>query len=141
MDITPLHEHALMLKNKIYQAQLKVTEEVYKIKQEKSRLQEISAISTNFRTRTQEIEKNIQVHLSQLETNAEILENAPQKSTKNLQIEYELMDFSSKVAEKLTVVVGKTLDKFLDFYKRVLTTHNRCQTSSTKRLQEFLGLK
>ena len=38
MDITPLHEHALMLKNKIYQVQLKVTEEVYKIKQEKSRL-------------------------------------------------------------------------------------------------------
>ena len=25
----------------------------------------------------------------------------------------------------------------MEFYKKVLTTHNKCQTSSTKRLQEF----
>ena len=25
----------------------------------------------------------------------------------------------------------------MEFYKRVLTTHNRCQTSTTKILQEF----
>ena len=49
------------------------------------------------------------------------------------------MDFNSKAAAKLTAVVGKTLDKCMDFYKRELTTHNRCQTSSTKRLHEFPG--
>ena len=47
------------------------------------------------------------------------------------------MDFSSKAVAKLTTAVGKTLDKCMDFYKRVLTTQNRCQTFSAKRLQEF----
>ena len=37
----------------------------------------------------------------------------------------------------MTFTVGKTLDKCMKFYKRVLTTHNICQTSATKRLQEF----
>ena len=49
------------------------------------------------------------------------------------------MDFSSKATTKLTGVVGKTLDKCTEFYKRVLTMHNRCHTSLTKGLQEFLG--
>ena len=79
----------------------------------------------------------MQGQLNWLETNAELLENAPQKSTKNLKIEYELMDFSSKVVARLTAVVGKTLDKCMDFYKRVLTTHNRSQTSMANRLEEF----
>ena len=47
------------------------------------------------------------------------------------------MDFSSKATAKLTTIFGETLDKCMEFYKRVLTTHNRFQTSSTKRLQEF----
>ena len=49
------------------------------------------------------------------------------------------MDFSSKATARLTTAVGKTLDKCMDFYKRVLTTHNRCQNSAAKRLQEFPG--
>ena len=38
MDITPLREHALSLKNKIYQVQVKLVEEVYKIKQVEPKL-------------------------------------------------------------------------------------------------------
>ena len=41
----------------------------------------------------------------------------------------------------MEAMVGKTLDKCMEFYKRVLTTHNRSHTSTTKRLQEFLGQK
>ena len=56
-----------------------------------------------------------------------------------MHIEHELMDYNSKATARLTTVVGKTLDKFMDFYKRVLTTHNRCQTSAARRLQKFPG--
>ena len=63
----------------------------------------------------------------------------PQKSIENLHIEHELVDYSNKVATRLTAAVGKTMDKCMDFYKRVLTTHNRCQTSTAMRLQEFPG--
>ena len=47
------------------------------------------------------------------------------------------MDFNSKVAARLTAGVRKYLERCMDFYKRVLTTHNRCQTSAKKIMQEF----
>ena len=72
-----------------------------------------------------------------METNKELPENAPIKSPEKLQIEYDIMNFSSKASERLIVTVGKTMEKCMEFYKKVLTTHNRCQTSSAKRLQEF----
>ena len=59
MDITPLGEHALFLGRKIYQVQLKLVEEFYKIKQPEVILQEISVISTKFKARTQEIAETI----------------------------------------------------------------------------------
>ena len=60
VDVTLLQEHTLMIKRKTYQVQLKLAEEAYKIKQALTRLQEISAISTNFRTRTLEVAEIIQ---------------------------------------------------------------------------------
>ena len=125
MDITPLREHALLLKIKVYQVQVKLVDDFYKIKQVESILQEISVIMTNFRKRAQEIAEVIQVQLTWLETNEELRENAPQKSIENLHIQHELMDFNSKATAKLTDTVGKTFDRCMDFYKRVLTTHNR----------------
>ena len=80
---------------------------------------------TDFRKKAQEIAEVIQVQLTWLETNEELLENVPQKSIENLHIQHEIMDFNSKATAKLTDIVGKTLDKCMDFYKRVLTTHNR----------------
>ena len=49
-----------------------------------------------------------------------------------MKIEFKLMDFSSKVAARFTAGVKRTLEKCVDFYKRVLTTHNRCQPSAAK---------
>ena len=71
-----------------------------------------------------------------METNAEFLENVPQKTPENLRIEYEMMDFIHKVATRLTIGVEKTLGRCMDFYKKVITMHNRCRTSSEK---ETLG--
>ena len=56
--------HALLLRNKIYHVQVKLTEEVYKIKQVEAILQEISVISTEFEMRTQEIAETIQDQLT-----------------------------------------------------------------------------
>ena len=47
------------------------------------------------------------------------------------------MNFNRKAAETLIFAVEKTMEKCMEFYKKVLTTHNRCLTSSMKRLQEF----
>ena len=54
-----------------------------------------------------------------------------------MQLEYELIGFSHRAAKKLVEAVYKTIEKCMDFCNKVLTTHNRCQTSSKKRLDEL----
>ena len=71
IDIRPLGEHALLLRRKIYQVQVKLVEEAFRIKQVKDRLQEISTVATTFKDRTQEIAEILQGHLTLLETNVE----------------------------------------------------------------------
>ena len=53
-----------------------------------------------------------------------IPENVPQKSIENFHIEHEIMDYSNKDVARLTTEVGKIMDKCMDFYKSMLTTHN-----------------
>ena len=72
-----------------------------------------------------------------MEENKEPPENAPMKNLERLQLEYDLINFSNKAAERLIEEIEKTSDKCKEFYKKVLITHNKCQTSSAKRLQEF----
>ena len=54
-----------------------------------------------------------------------------------MRLEYELIGFGNKVAKKLVEAVKKTKDQCMEFCEKVLTTHNRCQTSSKKRLDEL----
>ena len=67
----------------------------------------------------------------------ELLEDAPVKYPETLQLEYELIGFSNRVAEKLIEAVHKTVDKCREFSKKVLTTYNRCQNSSKRRLNDI----
>ena len=94
-------------------------------------------MSTDFKTKTLEVAEILQGQLTWIESNAGFMEYFPHNTTENLKIEFKLMDFSCKATARLTAGVGKTLERCMDFYKRVLTTHNRCQTSAEKRMQEF----
>ena len=47
------------------------------------------------------------------------------KSPERLHIEYDLMNFSSKAVERLIDAVEKTMEKCMEFYKKVLTTHKK----------------
>ena len=59
MDIAPLRDHIVLLRGKIYQVQVNLAEDVYRIKQVEDRLHEISMISIKFKARTQEITETI----------------------------------------------------------------------------------
>ena len=72
-----------------------------------------------------------------METKKEPLKNTPVKNPERLQLKYDLMNFSNRAAVTVIEEVEKTSDKCREFYKKVLTTHNKFQTSSAKRLQEF----
>ena len=60
MEITPLREHDLLLRGKIYQVQVKLAEEVFRIKQVEAQPQEISVVATEFKAKTQDIAETIQ---------------------------------------------------------------------------------
>ena len=49
-----------------------------------------------------------------------------------------VQDFSGKNVARLRVGVRRTLERCMDFYKRMITTHNRCQTYVEKRIEEFI---
>ena len=66
-------------------------------------MQEISTVATTFKDRTQEIVETLEGQLTWLETNTE----HPEK----LQIEYDIVNFSSRVVERLMEAVEKTTNK------------------------------
>ena len=80
MDITLLRKNSFLLGGKIYQVQVKLAEEVFKIKQVEVRLHEILVIATEFKDKTHDIAETIQGQLTWLETNKEPLKNAPLKN-------------------------------------------------------------
>ena len=52
--------------------------------------------------------------------------NAPVKTPERLHLQYELIGFSNRAAEKLIEAVQKTIDKCREFSKKVLITYSRC---------------
>ena len=83
-DLEPLTKHALLLRGGIYQMQVQIAEEVFKVRQVEARLQEISVTTTDFKDKTQEVLEVIQGRLTWLETTKEIPENTPVKNKKRL---------------------------------------------------------
>ena len=53
-----------------------------------------------------------------LETNKEFSKNAPMKSRERLQIEYDIINFSNKVIERLIIAVEKSMEKCTEYYKK-----------------------
>ena len=111
IDIAPLREHALLLKRKIYQVQVKLEENFFRIKKAEDRLQDILIVATTFKDRTQEIAETLQGQLTWLGTNTKHPENTPIKSPKKLQIEYDIVNFNSRVTERLMEAMEKTTEK------------------------------
>ena len=60
MDIVSLREHALLIRGKIYQVQVNIALEVFKIKQVEARLQDISVVATELKEKTHKIAETIQ---------------------------------------------------------------------------------
>ena len=68
-------------------------------------------MDTTFKDRTQEIAEILQGQMTWLERNTEHPENTPVKFLEKLQIEYDIVNFSSRAAERLMEAVENTIDK------------------------------
>ena len=62
----------------------------------------------------------------------------PQKIAEVLRIEVEPLEFNNKSSLRMTIGVKKTLERCVDFFKRMHTTLNKCHTYSVERIHEFL---
>ena len=82
-DVIPFHDQAFLIWRKIHQVQLKLVEEIYKIKKEETRLKEILAISIDFGTRLLEVVEKVQGQLNWVEANSAFPEHLPQKKTED----------------------------------------------------------
>ena len=96
MDIEPLKNHALTLISKIHQMQLQIEEEMLKVQQVETRLEEIVSTTSYFLDKTQDILEILQGHLNWLETAKEPIADAPIKDLEAVKLEYELIEFESK---------------------------------------------
>ena len=137
IDIAPLTKHALMLRRKICQMQVHITEEVLNFRKVEDRLEKILVIASQFRDKTQNVMEIIQGRLTWLEAAKEPPMNTPVKDLERIQLEYELIGFGNNAVEKLIEAVKKTKDQCMEFCEKVIRTHNGCQTSSKKRLDEL----
>ena len=77
-------------------------------------------MATTFKDRTQEIVETLQGQLTWLETTTEHLENTAVKSPQKLQTEYDIVNFSIRVVERLMEAVEKTMKKVQNFSGRCL---------------------
>ena len=87
-------------------------------------------MATKFKDKTQEITETLQGQLTWLETNSKHKKKTPVKIPEKLQIEYDIINFSSRAAERLMEAVEKTTYKCVEFFTKMLITHNKCLTSS-----------
>ena len=69
-DITPFHDQACLIQRNIHQVQLKIAEEIYKIKQAETRLKEISTLSIDFSLRMLNVVEKVQGQLIWVESNS-----------------------------------------------------------------------
>ena len=68
------------------------------------------------------------------ETNKESPTELVVKDQQTLKQEYELLEFVINVAEEFEKTVKKTKAACVEYCRTVLSTYNRCQTSTEKRL-------
>ena len=104
---------------------MSLVEEIYKVKQEETRLNEIGDRSLSFREGLLEVGKKFQSQLTWVEANSSFLEHLPQKTTGSLKIELALLEFQRKSSVRLSNGIVKTLEKCTKFYKTMRLVHNK----------------
>ena len=83
------------------------------------------------------MEELVQSQLTWIGANSVFPKHMPQKIAGELKMELELLNFSNKATVRLNTTIEKIVEKCKDFYKKMCTTHNRCQDSVATQVQEF----
>ena len=112
-----------------------MVEERFKVQQIEIRLEEIINIASYFLDMTQDILETLQGRMTWVETSKDPPTDVPPKDMETIKLEYELIEFASKAAEELVKKMRKMKNACAKFCRRVLLTYNRCQISTSRRLE------
>ena len=115
--------------------QLQMVEERFKVQQIEIRLEEIINTASFFLDRTQDILETLQGRMTWVETSKNPPTDVPPKYLETIKLEYELIEFASKVAEEILKTVKKTKSVCVEFCRRFLLTYNQCHISASRRLE------
>ena len=100
---------ACNIQKKMHQVQIKLLDEIYKVKPIVTRLEEIEIESQSFRKRIIEFRGKVQSQLTWVEDNSTFPEYFPMKTTRDLKIEMALLEFCRKSFVRLNNEIEKTL--------------------------------
>ena len=103
-----------------------MVEEMLKVQQVEIRMEEIINTTSYFLDMMQGILETLQGWMTWLETNKEPPIDIPIKDLEIIKLEYELIEFASKVAEELVKTVRRTKSVYAKLCRKVLLTYNWC---------------
>ena len=61
----------------------------------------------------------------------------PQKTAGGIKIEMALMEFCKKASVRLNNEIEKTLEKCIEFYKKICQVHKKCQLDLTAKITDL----
>ena len=111
-----------------------IEEEICKILQIDSRLEEILDTTSYFVDRSQDILEVLAGRIVWIETNEETPVELPAKYRHSLKQDYDLLEFAINTAEEFKKTVKKTRAACTGYCRRVPVTYNRCQVATEQRL-------
>ena len=88
-------------------------------------MNEISAVSIDFREGLLKVAEKVQGQLTWVEANSTFLEHLPQKTAEGLKTEISLLYFYNKSGLRLTTAVKNILEICREFYKKISIVHNK----------------
>ena len=91
-----------------------MVEERFKVQKIEIRLEEIINTTSYFLDKTQDLLETLQGRMTWVEKNKELPVDVPPKDLETIKLEYELIEFASKVAEELIKTVRKTKSECAD---------------------------
>ena len=98
----------------------------YRLLQIDGRLEEILETTSYFVDRSQDVLEVLTARMARMESDEETAVELPSKDKQALKQDYDLIEFAINTAEDFKKAVKKTKGAFMEFFRRVLITYNRC---------------
>ena len=100
------------------------------------RMNVIVSESLSFRKGILDIAEKVTSQIAYRETNSRLPDHFPHKTTKDMKLEMELLDFCRKDARRINNEIPNTIEKWHEFYKKIHHVHEKCHIPLVSNITE-----